>query len=131
MDVYLTRDQSRTFIIDFNPFSPSTDPLLFSYPELSSLLSSNASSSTTTTIRIPILRVVESETSAGTLPRFSHNRYPKDVVELSEGQSVAEFAKVWGEKLKDAAVGGNEGHGESKGTEEGRRRDKGEEIVGR
>lgn len=96
LDVYLTRDQSRTFIVDFNPYSSSTDPLLFTYPELGDL-------STTTTE--PVLRVIESESSAaGALPRYSHNRYPKDVVELSEGQSVAEFAKVWGEKLKDAAT---------------------------
>lgn len=114
LDVYLTRDQSKTFIIDFNPYSPSTDPLLFTYPELSTL---STSSST------PVLRIVESE-AAGALPRYSHNRYPKDVVELSEGQSVAEFAKVWGEKLKDATIGDE---GEGKTSEE----KKVEELVGR
>jgi len=36
------------------------------------------------------------------LPSFSHNRYPKDVVELSDGASVAEFAKEWQDKLKEA-----------------------------
>ncbi|GAA5945062.1 cell proliferation protein CDC123 [Sporobolomyces koalae] len=95
LDVYLTRDHSRTFIVDFNPYSASTDALLFTYPELSTLAA--------TTNERPVLRIVASE-AAGALPRYSHNRYPKDVVELSEGQSVADFAKVWGEKIKNAAV---------------------------
>ncbi|GAA5979682.1 hypothetical protein JCM5350_003811 [Sporobolomyces pararoseus] len=129
LDVYLTRDQSRTFIIDFNPYSPSTDSLLFSYSELASLSTSAPSSSSTTTT-LPILKIVESEGSAGALPRYSHNRYPKDVVELSEGQSVAEFAKVWGEKLKDAALGdeGNDAEKESRRETTG---DRTEELVGR
>jgi len=60
------------------------------------------------------------------LPRYSHNRYPKDVVELSEGQSVAEFAKVWGEKLKDATIGDEGG-----GQVQEERKVKTEELVGR
>ncbi|GAA5950528.1 hypothetical protein JCM3765_000519 [Sporobolomyces pararoseus] len=129
LDVYLTRDQSRTFIIDFNPYSPSTDSLLFSYSELASL-SSPVSSSSSTATTLPILKVVGSEGSAGALPRYSHNRYPKDVVELSEGQSVAEFAKVWGEKLKDATLG-DEGNDAGKENGEVKAGDRAEELVGR
>lgn len=29
------------------------------------------------------------------MPAFSHNRYPADVVNLSDGASIAEFAKEW------------------------------------
>ncbi|PRQ74658.1 D123-domain containing protein, partial [Rhodotorula toruloides] len=84
-DIYLTRDSSRLFLIDLNPFSPSTDTLLFPPSHLLSLhLSPSA----------PELRVVESEKGGG-MPRYAHNRYPRDVVELSEGQSVAEFAREW------------------------------------
>ncbi|GAA6022872.1 hypothetical protein JCM11491_007026 [Sporobolomyces phaffii] len=130
LDVYLTRDQSRTFIIDFNPYSPSTDSLLFTYAELASVALSPAGPD-----RLPILKVVESEGSAGTLPRYSHNRYPKDVVELSEGQSVAEFAKVWGEKLQDAAgdvVASATGTGSARDTVGGgERKGDAEELVGR
>ncbi|GAA5913637.1 cell proliferation protein CDC123 [Sporobolomyces salmoneus] len=129
LDVYLTRDQSRTFIIDFNPYSSSTDSLLFTYSELASLSTSLSTTNATT----PILKIVESENSAGALPRYSHNRYPKDVVELSEGQSVAEFAKVWGEKLKNATLGGEEdGTGEGpSGSGKTSTEEISEEIVGR
>lgn len=42
--------------------------------------------------------------SSQTMPSFSHNRYPKDVVELSDGTSIAEFAKEWASKLEDAVA---------------------------
>lgn len=75
--------------------------------------------------------MVEAEGSAGAMPRYSHNRYPKDVVELSEGQSVAEFAKVWGEKLKDATVGDGESAERVSETGKGEKGEKVEELVGR
>ncbi|POY75119.1 hypothetical protein BMF94_1749 [Rhodotorula taiwanensis] len=119
LDVYVTRDRSRVFVIDFNPFSPRTDPLLFSYPELHELFlaASTPSSSfdppspapTSQPARspaLPTIRVVSPtmDPSAGSaVPRYAHNRYPKDVVDMSEGQSIAEFAKEWMSKVGDAA----------------------------
>jgi hypothetical protein len=54
---------------------------------------------------------------------------------LSEGQSVAEFAKVWGEKLKDAAVVGKTEDEPGSGTGAGGKGETGavkvEETVGR
>lgn len=35
-------------------------------------------------------------------PRFSHNRMPRDVVELSDGASIAEFARNYASALGDA-----------------------------
>lgn len=132
LDVYLTRDQSRTFIIDLNPYSPSTDPLLFTYLELASLTRPASASSPPPPHTSIELRVVDASGSARALPRYSHNRYPKDVVELSEGQSVAEFAKVWGEKLKDAAVGDEAvPTGDDSSSAKGSRTEKVEELVGR
>ncbi|KWU47261.1 D123-domain-containing protein, partial [Rhodotorula sp. JG-1b] len=108
LDVYITRDQSRVFVIDFNPYGPRTDPLLFSYPELhhlfllasapSSASSTDATSTTTTETAQPELRVVTpaiNPAAQSAVPRYAHNRYPKDVVDMSEGQSIAEFAKQW------------------------------------
>lgn len=119
LDVYVTRDRSRVFVIDFNPFSPRTDPLLFSYPELHELFLAASSSSssfdppssapTSQPARppaLPTIRVVSPtmDPSAGSaVPRYAHNRYPKDVVDMSEGQSIAEFAKEWMSKVGDAA----------------------------
>ncbi|BGP32516.1 hypothetical protein JCM10296v2_004297 [Rhodotorula toruloides] len=95
-DLYLTRDSSRLFLIDLNPFSPRTDTLLFPPSHLLSLHQSPSPS-------LPELRVVESEKGGG-LPRYAHNRYPRDVVELSEGQSVAEFAREWVGRVAEASV---------------------------
>jgi hypothetical protein len=50
---------------------------------------------------------------------------------LSEGQSVAEFAKVWGEKLKDATVGDGESAERVSETGKGEKGEKVEELVGR
>ncbi|GAA5902557.1 hypothetical protein JCM6882_009316 [Rhodosporidiobolus microsporus] len=112
-DIYLTRDNSRVFLIDFNPFSRATDPLLFDYLELDSLFRSHRPSATASSFSssppaptLPVLRLVTSEVQAArSMPRYSHNRYPKDVVDLSEGQSIAEFAKEWMGKVAEAAVG--------------------------
>ncbi|KAF5315292.1 hypothetical protein D9619_007381 [Psilocybe cf. subviscida] len=41
-DLLLTRDLARAHIIDFNPYAPKTDPLLFSYEELAALRHRNA-----------------------------------------------------------------------------------------
>lgn len=114
-------------MIDFNPYGPRTDPLLFSYPELhdlfllasapSSASSTGATSTTTTETAQPELRVVTPSTNPAAqsaVPRYAHNRYPKDVVDMSEGQSIAEFAKQWMNEVGDAA-----GFGEEKGDAAG------------
>ncbi|GAA5929239.1 hypothetical protein JCM1841_004752 [Sporobolomyces salmonicolor] len=125
-DVYLTRDRSRTFLLDFNPYSPSTDPLLFSYASLLSLASSSQP--------LPVLKLVQSPETAA-MPRYSHNRYPKDVVELSEGQSIAEFAREWEGRVREAALDQGEGEGEGervgKGTGKGNDQERREETIGR
>ncbi|GAA5984114.1 hypothetical protein JCM10908_006056 [Rhodotorula pacifica] len=137
LDVYITRDRSRVFVIDFNPFAARTDPLLFSYPELhdlflSSLPAPTSASSTATEPHRPELRVVtpsSNPASQSAVPRYAHNRYPKDVVDMSEGQSIAEFAKEWMSKVGEAAgfgEGGLAADGQSEDTEAGEK-----ERVGR
>ncbi|PWY97784.1 D123-domain-containing protein [Testicularia cyperi] len=37
MDVYISKDRSRVWIVDLNPWLPRTDPLLFDYDELESI----------------------------------------------------------------------------------------------
>lgn len=94
-DVYVTRDESRVFLIDFNPFAPTTDPLLFFWEELIPGIP-----------LIPFFRVIASEIQASqAMPAFSHNRYPQEVVGMSDGASIAEFAQKWREALADATLG--------------------------
>lgn len=95
-DVYLTRDESKVFLIDFNPYATRTDSLLFSWDEVHSL---------NTVDDRPVLRVVRSQAQASqTMPSYSHNRYPKDVVGLSDGSSIAEFAQKWRDALNEAVA---------------------------
>jgi len=63
------------------------------------------------------------------MPRYSHNRYPKDVVEMSEGQSVAEFAREWMGRVAEAAV--DAPREEGKGGEGRRDGSRDREVVGR
>lgn len=52
-----------------------------------------------------MFRVVESEMQASqSLPKFSHNRYPKDVVGLSDGASIAAFAEQWRDALQETGA---------------------------
>jgi hypothetical protein len=97
VDLYLTRDASRLFIIDFNVYTEATDSLLFSWSHLNSISISPMS------VRpAPEIRVVYNEAQASqAMPRFSHNRYPKEMVQMSEGQSVADFAREWAGKLAE------------------------------
>lgn len=93
-DVYLTRDETKVFLIDMNPFAPRTDSLLFDWQEL---LEEHACQ--------PLLRVIRSETQASqSMPAFSHNRYPQEVVGMSDGASIAEFAQKWRTALEEATA---------------------------
>lgn len=97
-DIYFTRGNTRIFLLDFNPYAPQTDSLLFTYGELFLLAS--------TPSELPALRLITSSTmSSHTMPSFSHNRYPKDVVDISSGASIAEFAKEWNAKLAEGVAG--------------------------
>ncbi|KAL8281385.1 hypothetical protein RQP46_006069 [Phenoliferia psychrophenolica] len=91
-DVYFTRSNSRLFLIDFNPYAPQTDALLFSWDALNAI-GTDAESIDLENVRgLPLLELVTSSTMASqSLPSYSHNRYPKDVVDLSSGASIAEL----------------------------------------
>jgi hypothetical protein len=100
-DVYFARKNERAFIIDFNPYAPRTDSLLFSWGEIHRL----AQPDRPQLLREeqPSFRVVTSPTQASqSMPSFSANRYPKEVVSLSDGASIAEFAQRWREALEEA-----------------------------
>lgn len=90
-DIYINKDNTKVFLIDFNPYAPQTDSLLFSWEELQDIsLAFDPSSS------IPTVRIINSTIEASqSMPSFSHNRYPADVIDLSAGASIAEFAKEW------------------------------------
>ncbi|KAG0273883.1 hypothetical protein BGZ95_010310, partial [Linnemannia exigua] len=78
-----------------------TDSLLFEWQEL--LLLDLEDKETEATL--PVMRLLESEAAGRHMQQpFSFNRYPSDVTDLSNGQTVAEFAEAFYKKVQTAAV---------------------------
>ena len=96
-DAYLTRTMDRVFLVDINPYLPRTDPILFDWEELDHLASA------TQQPQQPELRLVTSHAQASqALPTYSANMVPRDVVDISSGQNIAQFAKEWSDQLAAA-----------------------------
>ena len=103
-DFLLTRDLSRGHIIDFNPYSPKTDPQLFTYEELLELLNQAIASPNF----VPELRVVDSPShpsATRNAPAHQHNMVPIEALMLSSGRNVEEFADVWQQELRRSTDG--------------------------
>ncbi|CCL99260.1 uncharacterized protein FIBRA_01275 [Fibroporia radiculosa] len=99
-DFLLTRDLSRGHILDFNPYAPRTDPLLFTYEELHELLLRGESTTTE-----PELRVVDSldhPVATRNAPAHQHNMVPLEALTMSSGRDVQEFANLLQEEIQNA-----------------------------
>ena len=110
LDVLLTRDLTRFHIIDFNPYAPRTDSLLFTYEELATLF---AAATTTSSLPLPApaLRVIDSSAHPAAnrnAPQHQHNMVPLEALTLSEGRNMEEFAAAWMEQLRRGAVESDE-----------------------
>ena len=92
MDVYVNKSNKKVKIIDFNPFSPTTDSLLFDWDDLDSQPVSD-------TPRCIVINSDE-ETHNSHAPSFVSNRVPKEVIDLSNGASIEEFADRFREELE-------------------------------
>ena len=112
-DLLLTRDLSRGYILDFNPYAPRTDPLLFSYEELHALFiratreRGESSDGSTGHLDLPEFRVVDSSmhpAATRNAPAHQHNMVPIEALSLSEGKSITEFSEVWRDEVKRAML---------------------------
>ncbi|KAI8342273.1 D123-domain-containing protein [Chlamydoabsidia padenii] len=87
-DVYVQQDRRKVWLIDFNPFAETTDGLLYSYDKLLEFDTEKDEAE---------FRIIHSTPEANALacnaPRFAANMVPKDVIDLSDGKSIAEFAE--------------------------------------
>ncbi|KAI9007937.1 D123-domain-containing protein [Phycomyces nitens] len=87
-DVYLRRTPHKVYLVDFNPYSTTTDSLLYDWTELNDFQVGKQE---------PEIRIIESQEEANrnacNAPRFATNMVPKDVIELSDGKSIAAFAE--------------------------------------
>ena len=96
-DFLLTRDFLKGHIIDFNPYAPKTDPLLFTYEELRDLIHPGT--------HLPVLRVIDSPShpaAAANIPAHQHNMIPFEAVSMSNGLNIEEFADLWKDSLKES-----------------------------
>ncbi len=87
--------------MDFNPYAPRTDALLFTYAELAALYSA------ATTPPTPVLRVIDSRghpTATRNAPEHLHNMVPLEALTLSQGRNVEEFEAAWIDQVRRGAV---------------------------
>ena len=106
-DLYLTPKFDDALIIDINPYRPSTDTLLFSYPELHQIsLESRqppqSQAETEDRPRLPILRVIDSPAhpdASRSAPAYGGNMIPLEMIEMSQGRSLDEFREAWQDVL--------------------------------
>lgn len=100
-DVLLTRDLERCHIVDFNPYAPNTDPLLFTYDELLTLLEDTLSGDSPRTL--PVFKVIDSPAhpaAASNAPIHQHNMVPFEALSLSSGRDIEEFAEAWKDEIQ-------------------------------
>ncbi|KAI8366069.1 D123-domain-containing protein [Radiomyces spectabilis] len=103
LDVYIPRDRRKVWIVDFNPFSPTTDSLLYTWEELAKFDVQTDE---------PEFRIYESQAEADAFsrnaPKFAANMLPKDVIDLSDGRSIAEFAEELQRAMASSALGSSD-----------------------
>ncbi|KAG2046583.1 D123-domain-containing protein [Suillus hirtellus] len=89
-DVLMTRDLSWGHVLDFNPYAPRTDPLLFTYEELLSVFTQRLS--------VPELRIIDSPLhplASRNAPAYQHNMLPMEALALSSGRDINDFSDLW------------------------------------
>ncbi|WVQ84406.1 hypothetical protein IAT38_006558 [Cryptococcus sp. DSM 104549] len=107
-DLHLSANLESATIIDFQPYRASTDPLLFTYDDLLTILETSFASSTpsptaTPPPRLPILRTIDSPShpaATRAAPAYQSSMMPLEMIELSEGRSMGEFKEAWEEAVR-------------------------------
>ena len=100
-DFLLTRDLSRGHIIDFNPYSPRTDSLLFSYKELHSL----SENPTTPEVEFRVISSPDHPAATSNIPVFQHNMVPLEALTLGCGRTD-EFVEALKEHIQESMQSG-------------------------
>lgn len=101
-DVLLTRNLERCHVVDFNPYTPSTDPLLFTYDELFGVLRGLHGNFPRT---LPVFKVIDSPAhpaAAANAPIHQHNMVPFEALSLSSGKDIEEFAEAWKNEIQSS-----------------------------
>ncbi|KAF9454732.1 D123-domain-containing protein [Macrolepiota fuliginosa MF-IS2] len=96
-DFLLKRSLTSGHIIDFNPYSPRTDPLLFTYKELHALSEDAAAE-----IGFRVIPSADHPAAASNIPVFQHNMVPLEALTLSAGRSVDEFTDALRDRINES-----------------------------
>ncbi|WWD18786.1 hypothetical protein CI109_103241 [Kwoniella shandongensis] len=110
-DLYLSPKMTSAKIIDFQPYRPSTDPLLFTYDELLDITETAfepPSDSEVTRPRLPIFKIIESRAHPDAnrnAPAYQANMMPLEMIEMGEGRNMAEFKEAWDEAVAAGMAG--------------------------
>ncbi|KAJ3716977.1 D123-domain-containing protein [Lentinula raphanica] len=106
VDLLLTRDLSRAHIIDFNPYAPRTDPLLFSYETLKELHEQQTPTDAhPTPPLLPQFLVIDSPSHPAAsckAPAHQHNMVPFEALSLSNGRDIADFKEIWEKTIQES-----------------------------
>jgi hypothetical protein len=100
-DILLTRDLVRAHILDFNPYAPQTDTLLFTYDELHELSLNRTSNDG----KPPKFKVIDSKTHPAAVtnaPAYLHNMVPFEALSLSSGKDIEEFSDAWKQGIQES-----------------------------
>jgi D123 len=90
-DCYIPRTRKRAHLIDMNPFAPRTDAGLFTWEEVLGMSGEGS---------VEVRFVGEEGRGIGGI-EFSAQRVPMEVVEVSQGKNVVEFAVEWERMLRE------------------------------
>ncbi|PFH53960.1 hypothetical protein AMATHDRAFT_136028 [Amanita thiersii Skay4041] len=94
-DFLLTRDLSHGHILDFNPYAPRTDAVLFTYEELNTLHTSGEA------LKMKVIDFHSHPTAMRNTPAYQHNMIPFEALSLSDGRDVTEFAASWEARIQE------------------------------
>ena len=98
----MTRDLARGHVLDFNPYAIRTDPLLFTYEELSSIFTMGSSTPELRTIDSPLHPAVTRNA-----PAHQHNMLPIEALALSGGRGIDEFSDLWQKEIQQSMTDGD------------------------
>lgn len=94
-DVYIPRPFNKVWLIDFNPFARKTDPLLFSWNELTTFSFSDEEQD------YELRLVSENNVARFASKEHSENQVPQEVADaITNPKAIQELAQKWSELLK-------------------------------
>lgn len=88
-DMYVSVGQDKAWVMDINPFSPNTDPLLFQWKEV---LNKSATEG-------PEIRLVSPNSVMSQGPQYSAHQVPYELIDNSDGVDPATFTMEFQQKL--------------------------------